>query len=131
MLEDTFYNMKKVKVLDLSSNNISNLPRNSFYGCVQLETLSLSNNQIERLIQSQFAPLNNLRLIDLSSNLLTSVDKNTFINLGTSLEIINLEDNQLHTMSEVSLLPLTGLQVWLNIPDAVFTTSVLGYPASS
>ena len=123
--------MKKVKVLDLSSNNISSLPTNSFYGCVQLENLSLSNNQIERLIQSQFAPLNNLRLIDLSSNLLTSVDKNTFINLGTSLETINLEDNQLHTMSEVSLLPLTGLQVWLNIPDAVFTTSVLGYPASS
>jgi len=113
LLEDTFYNMKKVRVLDLSSNNISNLPRNSFYGCVQLETLSLSNNQIERLIQSQFAPLNNLRLIDLSSNLLTSVDKNTFINLGPSLETINLEDNQLHTMSEVSLLPLTGLQVIL------------------
>ena len=113
--EDTFYNLNTVKRLNLSNNKQSELPANSFLGCDQLEQLSLSSNQVHSLVQAQFAPLDSLRTLDLSNNILSFIHADAFKNLGSSMQVINLQNNQLQTLSEVSLLPMAGLQVRVHV----------------
>ena len=71
----------------------------------------MSENQISILAQNQFAALASLRKIDLSSNRINFVHREAFKNLGSSVEMIDLSNNRLQTMSELTLLSLNGLQV--------------------
>ncbi|XP_020833630.1 leucine-rich repeat-containing G-protein coupled receptor 4 isoform X1 [Phascolarctos cinereus] len=91
---------KKLKTLDLSYNNIQELP--SFNGCSALEEISLQHNQIHEIKESTFQGLTSLRILDLSRNLIQEVHSGAFIKLGS---ITNLDIS----FNELTSFPTEGL----------------------
>lgn len=80
-----------VKVLDLSFNNFTSLPRNS-YTNVHLEKLLLNNNHLRFMDDETFKGLENeLKHLDISNNQLTSLP----LALGTlsKLKVLNVSNN--------------------------------------
>ena len=61
------------------------------------------------------------QVLRLSENGIESVDRKAFMNLGTSLEQLDLSGNQLKLIEEETFRPLYGLQVSLK------TMSTYGY----
>ena len=55
-------------------------------------------------------------MLKLSENLIKEVDQKAFLNLGTSLEHLDLSGNKLKMMQEETFRPLYGLQVCRFIP---------------
>ena len=56
------------------------------------------------------------QVLKLSENLIKEVDQKAFLNLGTSLEHLDLSGNKLKMMQEETFRPLYGLQVCRFIP---------------
>ena len=52
------------------------------------------------------------QVLRLSENGIVSVDRKAFLNLGTSLEELDLRGNQLKLIEEETFRPLYGLQVY-------------------
>lgn len=93
-------NQKMLRTLDLSYNNIRDLP--SFNGCHALEEISLQRNQIHLIKENTFQGLSSLRILDLSRNLISEIHSRAFAKLGT---ITNLDVS----FNELTSLPTEGL----------------------
>ena len=109
--EEAFSNMLLLTHINLANNNLTKLPNNIFSGNDELKTLILSGNQISMLIAYQFPPLMSLKKIDLSNNAMRFIDPKAFMNLGTSVEIVDLRGNILRTIGRETFFPLHQLQV--------------------
>ncbi|VFV37822.1 leucine-rich repeat-containing [Lynx pardinus] len=72
---------KMLRTLDLSYNNIKDLP--SFNGCHALEEISLQRNQIHQIKEGTFQGLISLRILDLSRNLIHEIHSRAFAKLGS------------------------------------------------
>lgn len=72
----TLAEKRRIKRLDLSRNNITEIPYNAFDGFENLEELNLSHNQLVRLREGCFNGLANrhFRRLDLSYNRISSID---------------------------------------------------------
>ena len=88
---------------------------------LHFQTLTLSNNRIATLSPYVFPLLKHLKSIDLSHNLIDEVQRNTFENLGNSVESLNLDNNRIGSLKEEVFLPLTNLKslqvcmyMWIN-----------------
>lgn len=83
-------------VSELSATNVGLVAvnQNAFEGMNQLKVLNLSSNQISRLEAKNFASLVDLRQLDLSFNSIASVEVNAFDGLK-ELEKLNLEHNKI------------------------------------
>ncbi|XP_071137362.1 toll-like receptor 4 [Mytilus edulis] len=85
-----------VRNLDLSYNNIHDIPENIFQNSSSLIILDLSNNVIDILRNGSFNGLNSLRHLNLRSNLLvyktTTFQDACFLQLK-SLQELNIENN--------------------------------------
>ena len=57
-----------------------------------------------------FPLLKHLKSIDLSHNLIDEVQRNTFENLGNSVESLNLDNNRIGSLQEEVFLALTNLK---------------------
>ncbi len=86
---DMFYSTSKLKILLLSSNNISVLSNRCFSNTQWLSVLDLSNNSISILTSKIFANLVSLEKLNLSQNPIQIVSEDVFHNL-TNLETISL-----------------------------------------
>ncbi|XP_009464469.1 PREDICTED: leucine-rich repeat-containing protein 19 [Nipponia nippon] len=114
--------------LYLNENMITVLHNNSFYNLTKLVILDISNNHISTVHKAAFAGLNQLSMLNLSYNMITQLDSDVFTSLK-SLTILNLQHNFLksfHIKSPFKLtkIVLTGnpwtcscdlldLQIWL------------------
>ncbi|XP_032269743.1 leucine-rich repeat-containing G-protein coupled receptor 4 [Phoca vitulina] len=91
---------KMLRTLDLSYNNIKDLP--SFNGCHALEEISLQRNQIHQIKEGTFQGLISLRILDLSRNLIHEIHNRAFAKLGS---ITNLDIS----FNELTSFPTEGL----------------------
>lgn len=98
--------LKNLHTLDLSLNNISELPTKIEMN--SLHTLILRSNQLKTLPSDLKCPL--LKTLDLSQNRFQSID-GTLLNLHV-LERLNLSDNQIHYLPRHILRQLPQLQVF-------------------
>lgn len=78
----------KIKVLDLSSNQLSALTRRHFDGLKSLETLYLSSNDITNLDPETFSSLKKLKKLDLKRNKLDLQGRFLY---QSSIEELNLD----------------------------------------
>ncbi|XP_015111727.1 slit homolog 2 protein [Diachasma alloeum] len=87
-------NDSDLKILDLSSNQLSELPANAFRTLTGLVHLRLRNNIIDTVNEDAFAGLEALENLDVSDNRLTQLPDATLTHLS-SLQTLNLSGNQL------------------------------------
>ena len=106
------HQMLELKSIDISSNVIGFLKRESLQGLPKLSNLKLSNNELSRIGGGAFKEAPNLQHLDLSGNRFISLDKNTFTILE-KLTYLNLAENQIEDINGL-LTSQTHLR-WLNI----------------
>ncbi|XP_030368621.1 leucine-rich repeat-containing protein 19 [Strigops habroptila] len=114
--------------LYLNENMITVLYNNSFCNLTKLVILDISNNHISTVHKAAFAGLNQLSVLNLSYNMITQLDSDIFTSLK-SLTVLNLQYNSLkyfHIKSSFKLIKivlagnpwtcscnLLDLQIWL------------------
>lgn len=104
-----FGNLMQLKYLDLSHNNITDLPRNAFDGLNALTCLNLAFNSLFVTPFQAFHALKNLEQMDLSHNHLVSVLDN-FFNGNRELKILLLQHNAIEKLSQYSFFGLRKLR---------------------
>lgn len=80
--------------LDLSNNRLERIPANSLNPLTKLERLSLQNNKLNMLDASVFQSMHSLTHLFLTQNTLNKLPQNLFQEL-TLLRHLNLDENQL------------------------------------
>ena len=87
----------RLKILDLSRNQITQIQHKAFVGVNLLTVLYLNRNQISFIPKDAFDRLKNLYNLDLANNLLKMLDFRWFKNLN-SLTYLYLEANRIETV---------------------------------
>ncbi|CAG9764628.1 unnamed protein product [Ceutorhynchus assimilis] len=93
-LDFSLKNLSKLKLLDLSGNQINNLPDGIFDDLSNLTVLYFYNNNLTELSRNSLSGLNNLRLLEVSQNKLKDIAEDTFADLH-NLVNISLRDNNI------------------------------------
>ncbi|XP_076171432.1 uncharacterized protein LOC143148712 [Ptiloglossa arizonensis] len=143
IVEHTINTITKINFLDLSHNNISNLPNKFFYSLKNLQYLDLSFNRIHYLEEDSLTHLNSLKTVYINNNFLTSLHMQMFpkslieLHIGYNLiteifyepseiEVLSIEYNQiskihsnLTTLKHLQHLNISG-NILLNFPDILF-----------
>ena len=70
-------------VLNLATNNISEIPNLQFIGCTIMRRLDLRSNRITKITNQALVGLDSLEQIDLSDNLITNIDCRAFWGLSS------------------------------------------------
>ena len=96
---DCFRSLKGVQIIDLSHNNLQDLPSPLFCQLNDLLQLRLDFNQISHIPKELFKSQKQIKRIDLNHNKVTSIPKSLFSELN-KLEVLHLENNQITTMDE-------------------------------
>ncbi len=89
---EAFVDLTNVEWIELSRNEIEELPANSFKGCPQLSELHLAKNPIKALRGDEFDQLGGLKVLSLWHAKLTSIAPTTFHPLQ-SLETLYLSES--------------------------------------
>jgi len=92
------HNMTGMKVLNVSYNELTTVPKNSFPKLYELHTIDLSYNKIKTIYNGVFQVLFSLRFLDLSHNSLKSISSSMFGALPTLL-MLDLSYNNLSDVS--------------------------------
>ncbi|XP_036150306.1 leucine-rich repeat-containing G-protein coupled receptor 5-like [Monomorium pharaonis] len=135
---DTFANLQYLKTLDLSINELENVPQiskeielnslyinynnitklfsHSFVQMPKLTTLLLGQNNIDEIDVNAFADLSNLEELDLSKNMLRFLPQNWADSL-VSIKYLDLSSNYFISLEHLSLSnasPLTEVYLTMN-----------------
>ncbi|XP_011340233.2 platelet glycoprotein V [Ooceraea biroi] len=95
---DTFKNMTRLHHLDLSSNLIEHLAPNLLLPLHGVANVRLSNNLLKEIHQNQFFGLRNLRILDLSWNKLRTLPEGLFLS-NSLLALLDLSSNRISLLS--------------------------------
>ncbi|XP_052862861.1 protein artichoke [Anopheles cruzii] len=100
-----------VERINLQRNRIAQLPApaSKLWDLPNLRMLDLSGNELTRLPRAVFQPTPQLRLLSLARNQLQSVDDGSLLGLGR-LEVLNLQDNRVLALHERCFSPLENLR---------------------
>lgn len=110
----------KLVELQLNHNKLSSVNNKTFIGLKSLKVLNLRGNFLEDLPDRLFAPLSHLEELDLGQNRISRIDQACFEGL-TALRILYLDDNQLRSVPTPSFTFL-GMLAELRVGLNVFTT---------
>uniref|UniRef100_A0A182JC55 Uncharacterized protein n=1 Tax=Anopheles atroparvus TaxID=41427 RepID=A0A182JC55_ANOAO len=100
-----------VERINLHGNKISQLPPpgSQLWDLPNLRMLDISGNQLTRLPRAVFKPTPQLRVLALARNQLQSIDEGSLSGLNR-LEILNLQDNRVLALHERCFGPLENLR---------------------
>lgn len=119
--EQDFLGLADLELLDLSQNELSEIPNGVFGSLKSLRNLDLSSNKITRISKDSFSGLVNLERLYIHNNLIQSIHPASFKGLVHLLEL-KLQRNQ------ISLLPALHLPKLLLL-DLSFNTIPAPGPA--
>lgn len=105
---DTFADMTRLVVLDLSFNKLSHLDSGSFRSQYSLQILQLHHNELVSIADNAFSSLYNLQTLILSHNNLTYINTLTFNGLQM-LSVISLDFNSIQAIHSEALKNCTNL----------------------
>lgn len=88
---------KGIKMLDVSYNQIVEIPKATFPKLYELNTINLSHNNLTKIWRSVFTPLFSIRHLDFSHNHLEKIESSTFGKIPTVLDI-DLSYNRLKSI---------------------------------
>jgi Leucine-rich repeat (LRR) protein len=100
-----FQDLKKLEVLNCSSNKLEKINEKTFSGCTELQDIDLENNQIDAM---EFKDLNKLKKLVISYNRNHSINSRCFSNLPSITEII-LKYNKIERLETNAFKDLTSL----------------------
>eukprot|EP00095_Tigriopus_kingsejongensis_P004367 maker-scaffold57_size444674-snap-gene-2.12 protein:Tk04367 transcript:maker-scaffold57_size444674-snap-gene-2.12-mRNA-1 annotation:"slit homolog 3 protein" len=109
-----FHHLTSLESIDLSSNVIGVLKRESLQSLPNLITLKIARNELSRIGDGAFMEAPNLRNLDLSGNRFQKFEQNTFKDLK-NMSALNLAENQLEDFN--GLLQTQATLKWLNISN--------------
>lgn len=118
---------RQLEFLDLSENQITDIPENSFK-LPKLKVLNLSDNKIARINKNGFTGLIKLRELNLSKNNLSELYKLTLSQGMTSLRRLDLSKNNFTTTTNIIAPYLTDLNMAKNEITEVVTNAFRGCP---
>ena len=95
---EAVHHSPSLKVLDLSSNLLGVLKRESLQGLPKLTQLRVGDNELSRLGEGAFVEVPNLEVLDLSKNRFMSLEQETFKDL-VLLKSLDLSLNQLEDVN--------------------------------
>lgn len=120
-----------LKILDLSTNLIRQIPKTFFKGLSALEVLSLGNNSIQTLPAGCFQDLNQLRILSFANNKIHSFPKHGTFSGLYNIQTLNFANNSLeaisglvtHSLENVDTLNIENNQI--HVFDTQDITSIL------
>lgn len=95
----TFRGMVHLQYLDLAQNKLVRIAHDDIKDVKTLKPLVLSRNEIASIAPGTFAGLPRLSAVHMQSNMLESVTDRTFDGLQGSIEVINLSYNRITSVS--------------------------------
>ncbi|XP_053505953.1 leucine-rich repeat-containing G-protein coupled receptor 5-like isoform X2 [Ictalurus furcatus] len=123
---DAFTTLHFLEELRLAGNDLMDIPKGAFDGLVNLKTLMLQNNQLQEVPREAFKSLQNLHSLRLDANHISRVPQDCFDGLS-SLRHLWLDDNALTEVPVDALRTLSSLQAMTfalnkitHIPDRAF-----------
>ena len=103
-----FQNFSNLRFMNLSYNQIDDLPRSVFVG-LNVEELCLSNNKLRAIPFEVFATMERLRLLDLSHNFIVSILDHFFM-FNKYIEVLQLNNNDVAKLTSNALADLSNLK---------------------
>lgn len=114
-------NIESIHNLNLSHNNLTQIPDNIFNKLKNVKVLNLSHNKLIKLPNKIFDNLIKLEIINISENQLTSLSENIFLKLKelTSIDLLNnyLDLQVLKCLKEKIRIHIAGYKTQKNILD--------------
>ncbi len=104
----------------IESNYISKIPKNFFQNNKQLDWITFAGNSLTEIGKDEVSGLENLRLLDFSSNDITKVDEDALKGL-TKLEQLTLGENMLTSLPENVFKPVENCLGSLSLYSNGFT----------
>ncbi|XP_065358009.1 uncharacterized protein LOC135952133 isoform X2 [Calliphora vicina] len=101
-------NLSELKVLNMTQNVLTDLPRNSFDGVFKLQRLHVAHNRLKALPFQLFRSMGDLQILNLADNQLLSFPDNFFASNG-EMRILQLQRNQLQMINRNSFYNLQKL----------------------
>ncbi|XP_061167313.1 slit homolog 1 protein-like [Saccostrea echinata] len=101
----------KIVKLDLSNNDIEEVPRNNISFLTNLQELSLRGNNISIMEDNTFDDLEELEVLDLSSNHITQFPDDLFESPNIIIKHLNISHLQLTSIKESFLRKLKEIEV--------------------
>lgn len=98
----------ELKILNVSNNQIEELPRNTFDGLLRLEELYLHVNQLQILPFQLFKPMKFLRILNASRNRFLLFQDNFFA-YNKELRVLDLSGNEIYDIRRNSFFGLNQL----------------------
>uniref|UniRef100_T1E1A3 Putative TOLL protein n=1 Tax=Cupiennius salei TaxID=6928 RepID=T1E1A3_CUPSA len=124
---DTFADMTRLVVLDLSFNKLSHLDSGTFRSQYSLQILQLHHNELVSISDNAFSSLYNLQTLILSHNNLTYIDALTFNGLQM-LSVISLDFNSIQAIHSEALKNCTNLhELNLNVNKLIEVPKTLKF----
>lgn len=109
-----FHKTPNIAEIDFSNNKIETIGNYAFEGALQLNKIYLSHNQISIIENDAFVKLNHLKLIDLTGNSIGAFHDKIFRN-NRRLQTLLLKGNPLHSFScEFSSLTKSGAPIYFH-----------------
>nr|XP_012226641.1 PREDICTED: protein toll-like [Linepithema humile] len=125
--EDLIWGSFQLQFIDLRKNYLESLPKHVFRDAINLKTLLLKSNNIKVLSDYIFKNTNLLEELDLSHNRITSISRNLFNGLH-ALKELYMEQNHLRTISFESFSSLKSLKVAIFSNNHLTLQSTFFYP---
>ncbi|XP_076437604.1 G-protein coupled receptor GRL101-like [Babylonia areolata] len=110
---DTFLEVSRMTILDLSNNSLKELPVGCFKNQWRLVSLNLEDNQLTKLQKGTFRGLSNLKTLFLGGNPIHTVEPGAFVGLA-SLTSLDLSYHRLTVLRQNNFVGLRNLRL-LNV----------------
>lgn len=115
-----FEGLFSLEILNLENNNLRNVPSESLINLLSLKTLLLQENDLSQLSPSSFPKLSSLQILNLTGNQISIIQDGSFFNL-TQLKVLLLRRNKLRSLNQDIFTGLSTLEE-LDLSNNFFQT---------